>query len=115
MRNATLDSLRAIAALSVVIHHVVRDDTPIGKIGTTGVYLFFLISGYCIVLSLAKLGSRPIRSFLVRRAFRLYPVYWIAVLFAVCLSDTPIPGQVILGNLTMIQPALFIPHINGAF
>lgn len=115
MRNATLDSLRAIAALAVVTHHVVRDDTPIGKLGTIGVYLFFLISGYCIVLSLAKLGSRPIRSFLVRRAFRLYPMYWVAILFAVCLSDTPISGQVLLGNLTMIQPALFTPYINGAF
>jgi peptidoglycan/LPS O-acetylase OafA/YrhL len=114
-RSISIDCLRGVAALAVLVHHVIKDDHAIGNLGTAGVYLFFLISGYCIVLSLSNLGSRPIRNFLIRRFFRLYPIYWIAVFFAAFLSEDRIDAGQIAANLTMVQTALRVPDINGVF
>lgn len=47
--------------------------------GTTGVMLFFLVSGFVVPFSLER---RRARGFVVRRFFRLYPTLW------VCLSVT---------------------------
>jgi peptidoglycan/LPS O-acetylase OafA/YrhL len=114
-RNLTLDSLRALAAISVLVHHVFNTTTKIGDAGAIGVYLFFLISGYCIVLSLSNLGEQPIRGFLIRRLFRLYPVYWIAVIFAKVSAVAPVPWSNLLINLSMFQTAFRVPDINGVF
>ncbi|MDP1604359.1 MAG: acyltransferase [Legionella sp.] len=115
-RNLTIDSLRAIAALSVFAHHIGGGICgEMGSLGTAGVILFFLISGYCIVLSLKKTGTNPVRNFLIRRAFRLYPVYWAAVFLAAYATPETVSLHQLLGNLTMFQPALQIPHVNGVF
>lgn len=115
-RNLNIDSLRAVAALSVLTSHVLHLKAGIfGQISSIGVLLFFLISGYCIVLSLSTLGTRPILSFLIRRFFRLYPVYWIAVVFGTVMSTENISVHQFLGNLTMIQTALRIQDIVGVF
>ena len=122
-RNLTLDSLRAIAALTVLINHVLKKETSFLSPEVAGVLLFFLISGYCIVGSMNSLGQRPIREFLIRRFFRLYPVYWIAIAFVVGLTyfvkglnyPKPIPLGEFFANLTMFQTALGIPDLYGVF
>ena len=114
-RNLTIDSLRALAALLVLVHHVFNTTTKIGDAGSIGVYLFFLISGYCIVLSLSNLGEHPVRGFLIRRVFRLYPVYWIAVVFATVFAVEPVHWRDLLINLSMFQTAFRVRDINGVF
>lgn len=83
--------LRAIAALAVVVHHVGLTltsyyPTPLSSplmmlsgLGAAGVDLFFVISGYIIFRSTSKLESGPAsaKSFLQKRALRIYPTYWI--------------------------------------
>jgi peptidoglycan/LPS O-acetylase OafA/YrhL len=54
-RFEELDVLRGLAAVMVVVFHFTmgRNQADLGfKLGTTGVYLFFIISGFVILLSL---------------------------------------------------------------
>lgn len=56
--------------------------------GGTGVIVFFLVSGY--VITAAAETDNPV-SFLVRRAFRIYPLYIAAVLMQFYFMDGRIP------------------------
>ena len=44
--------------------------------GAIGVYIFFLISGFVISMSLNKID---VKTFIIRRIFRIYPVYIIGL------------------------------------
>ncbi len=71
MRRIDIDLLRSIAIISVVISHTMA--FPIGAIG---VQLFFFVSGY-LLAEFSKDFSR--RSFLIYRAFRLFPLAFLMV------------------------------------
>lgn len=85
-----LQAARAIAALSVAYFHsyvVVRGAFPesawqpipgLKAWGFLGVNFFFAISGFVICLVLSR-PSFTVRGFLTRRAFRLYPMYWVTL------------------------------------
>ena len=97
-----IDALRGVAALGVVLFHAVDQsknalpnnlfDYPVrlvqsaSSFGYIGVFLFFVISGFCIHLQWARAkaaGTEPdIRfgSFWKRRIRRLYPPYVLALL-----------------------------------
>ena len=99
-RLQSIDALRGIAALGVVLYHAVTQTASavpnnlfrwpvkllqfISSFGYMGVFLFFVISGFCIHLQWAK--SRATQqpqaiqfgSFWRRRIRRLYPPYLIA-------------------------------------
>ncbi|GAC1446628.1 MAG: acyltransferase [Pyrinomonadaceae bacterium] len=98
----SIDALRGIAALGVVVYHVVgvnpRFDmkNPLARVvevamlnafsyGYIGVFLFFVISGFCIHLQHAKAqaaNASPeinFKAFWKRRLWRLYPPYLIAL------------------------------------
>jgi peptidoglycan/LPS O-acetylase OafA/YrhL len=84
-----VQALRAVAALMVVVVHAYAVEstylpgrpwtTPFHILGTYGVDLFFVISGTVMLVSTATwFGERSAwRRFLVRRATRIYPPYWI--------------------------------------
>lgn len=99
-RLQSIDALRGIAALCVVLYHAVlqtQNAVPgnifqwpvkgvvfLSSLGYIGVFLFFVISGFCIHLQWAKsriTNPQPIRfgSFWKRRIRRLYPPYLIAI------------------------------------
>lgn len=106
--------LRGLAALLVVFYHT-RDSLSfsIGTIpnvgdflfsnGYIGVDLFFIISGFVIVLSTEKDSS--VFSFVLKRAFRIYPLYAFCLLSALYLSDQ-------VYSLGQIARALFIIQAN---
>ncbi len=102
-RIAHLDSLRGLAALVVVFHHCfvtfpmfwsvyqhpadtvlmrILGNTPLHLLwdGPEFVLVFFTLSGF--VLSLPFWGERPLtyRQFVIRRVFRIYPTYFVAVM-----------------------------------
>ncbi|MDX6475803.1 MAG: hypothetical protein QOH95_1314 [Gaiellaceae bacterium] len=88
-----LEGLRAVAALLVVFHHA-RTHRLWGVLeGWNGVTLFFVLSGFLITtLALREEdehGSLRWRAFVVRRGFRILPVYfaslalYAAVMFSV--------------------------------
>ena len=95
-RFALIDSMRALAALSVIVFHV-SYWFPVPGMGVwqylsqrnagppvTGVVLFFLISGFVLYRPFvqARLDGRPlpaIYSYAVRRVARIVPAYWLAL------------------------------------
>lgn len=86
-RRADIQWLRAIAAVSVVIWHSdlivkhvwpdveIADNAGYGLLGGFGVELFFMLSGYSISMQVERLKSP--REFLLTRALRIYPLYWL--------------------------------------
>lgn len=100
-RLTSIDALRGIAALAVVAYHAIGNPPrpPVTGLltliensvyavllfGYTGVYLFFVISGFCIHLQWAKSRSQDrafqidFKDFWSRRLYRLYPPYFFAL------------------------------------
>lgn len=127
-RLRELDALRGIAALMVMLYHyTVQYQELAGRpaaafslpAGRYGVYLFFVISGFVIFLTLNR--TKSFWDFVVSRFARLYPAYWtcIGVTFAVLLL-LPMPGlNVSAGdaawNLTMLQYWLQKPTVDGVY
>lgn len=94
VRSARVESLRALAALAVLVGHAlflatagqpsdsVKDRILIG--GGLGVFLFFTLSGYLLYLPFAR-GGVDLRRYARNRALRILPLYWavVAILYAV--------------------------------
>jgi peptidoglycan/LPS O-acetylase OafA/YrhL len=82
-----ITGLRAYAALMVILIHSggagLRDLGEIGNkianLGATGVYIFFVISGFCIANSLAHNPDK--KQFWLKRFWRIAPLY-----FCVCTA-----------------------------
>jgi len=87
-RLAWLDALRGFAALCVVFDHgsglLLQQARSLlyhwFDFGQYGVFVFFLVSGYIVPASLERKGS--VKSFWVSRAFRLYPMYLLALVLS---------------------------------
>jgi len=127
-----LDLLRLIAALGVVFFHYsfrgfAADDmsimpypllAPYAMYGNLGVELFFMISGFVILMTAA--GGR-LREFVVSRIVRLYPAFWICCTSTFVLTlligaprFSATPGQYLI-NLTMLSGFFGVPSIDGAY
>jgi peptidoglycan/LPS O-acetylase OafA/YrhL len=131
-RLVVLDALRGLAALTVFVSHSAeRVSSTLSQIihtwfdlGHFGVTLFFLCSGFIIPFSLERQNS--LSRFWISRIFRLYPLYWFTIGISVLLAFSESTGHsfaafvfangnMILGNLTMLQLFLGIPHIRGEY
>jgi exopolysaccharide production protein ExoZ len=87
---AYIQAARAFAALAVCVAHLTREFTlkfglpgflPFVHIGEAGVDVFFVISGFVIVVSSSSLFNdtpHGARTFMVRRLVRIVPLYWFA-------------------------------------
>jgi exopolysaccharide production protein ExoZ len=88
---------RALAALAVAYFHsnMLFDGWPkdaaifaipgLKEHGYLGVNFFFAISGYVIASVCNKPGFSP-REFVIKRLFRLYPVYWLVIVLTILLK-----------------------------
>lgn len=133
-RFQLLDYLRFLAAVMVVLMHYLVNGIANGKVtslspnewaigwakyGYLGVSLFFLISGFVITKSA---HGKSARQFVVGRAVRLYPAFWVALAFTSTIawflargtSMEITPGQ-IAANLTMVATELGQPPVDGAY
>ncbi|MFG0255085.1 MAG: acyltransferase family protein [Rhodopirellula sp. JB053] len=119
-RITELDSLRAMAAINLVLFHfthvyVVKFgfSSPLGgewPFGAYGVMLFFILSGFVNSMSLMRRGKS--KDFLAARLIRIVPLFYIAIVanLLICqmepLSGTPITTAQFLANLTLM-PRVF--------
>jgi exopolysaccharide production protein ExoZ len=113
--------LRAVAALMVVFHHSLIQLPWIGRyyqtsIGAHGVDLFFVISGFVMVLTTH--GKEVTRAeFMRRRIVRVVPLYWALTLFTVlCVIVAPsLFRTTSIEPWHVVQSLLFIPHLSPSF
>lgn len=132
-RLMVLDGLRFVAAAAVVAYHLAGRQTSawgpdqverLGDVprwtsyGSLGPELFFVISGFVVLLTA---WGRPTARLVASRLARLYPAYWAGVLLTGGLllvlwpdGKDVTPTQVLL-NLTMVQSALGVPHVDGVY
>lgn len=124
-RILILDALRGIAALWVVLFHFTLSrpqEQLFFKFGTTGVDLFFMISGFVIFMSVQNI--KTIQAFAIIRFCRLYPTYLAAVTFTFALivakylfqnNVESINFLQYLANLTMFQFYFRIADLDGPY
>lgn len=118
-RIDTVQTLRAIAALSVCLAHALGDIktrvfgvelVPGYYLGAAGVDLFFVVSGFVMTFSTRELGSdrSAWAPFLLRRWIRVAPLYWLATaVYAAMLVTQGKPELLQPGRL--LGSALFWP------
>ncbi len=101
-----LDGLRAVLALYVVVYHAwigIFIPKPVGvshyfvplAFGRYAVCFFIILSGFCLMLPTLKHNfrlSKGIWHFIQRRAWRILPPYYFALLLSV-LTDLPVNGM----------------------
>jgi peptidoglycan/LPS O-acetylase OafA/YrhL len=137
-RLGMLDVLRFVAAFAVIGFHFVARDSPawggpvpsevsgVGQwaaYGRLGVPLFFVISGFVILMSS---WGKDVPTFAASRVGRLYPAYWVSVVLSVAISfvlwpayatffgGQESPSDAVL-NLTMVQQAFGAESVSGVY
>jgi exopolysaccharide production protein ExoZ len=113
--------LRGVAALMVVWHHAAGQIQGMSalvpwRFGTSGVDLFFVISGFIMVVTTSGTGMRP-TEFWRRRIVRVVPLYWLLTLLmvAVALIAPTLFKTLKVAPATLLQSLLFIPHFSQSF
>ncbi|WP_314376351.1 acyltransferase [Sphingomonas paucimobilis] len=110
-RLAGIEALRGIAAIAVLLCHAAAHvdlafDTPVLRAmmrpGHNGVDLFFVLSGFLLLLIHRRDIGRPrsVTRYAWRRVMRIYPVYWLALACTIAVTlagghGWPAPGRVI--------------------
>lgn len=113
-----LDSVRAVAALVVVFSHIELQKQEFGlanirpvikNFGSIGVTIFFVLSGFLITYLLfqehSSKGKIKITSFYFRRILRIWPLYFVVLLFGVFIY----PGNV--DTAAVWLSVFFLPNI----
>lgn len=99
MRLRSIQVLRAVAATSVLLLHATRNGGPAFSVGAAGVDLFFVISGF-IMAKVA--GGRCALDFLSQRLWRIYPIWWLAVLARLCfVGHSDLTASRLLASITL--------------
>jgi len=106
-RGYTADNLTVLPYLSIA---------PVTRYGYLGVNLFFLISGFVILMT-ASSGSA--RYFVISRVVRLYPAFWVCctLTFLVMLvagKQAPTFRQYLI-NMTMLSGFVGVPSIDAVY
>jgi peptidoglycan/LPS O-acetylase OafA/YrhL len=131
-RIASLQILRATAALLVLFQHATDVFAPMaspggmafrrsfGPFGSSGVDLFFVISGFVIAHNISSTRSTAPHLFLLGRMIRILPLFWLmSAIFAVQILSTGVAIAPaiwintltlipITGNPNFIYPLLFV-------
>jgi exopolysaccharide production protein ExoZ len=80
-RIYTIQYLRALAALAVLVHHLAFGAGDWFPVGSFGVDIFFVISGFIMVAMTANKG-RGVGQFVIDRVARIVPTYWFVTLLS---------------------------------
>jgi peptidoglycan/LPS O-acetylase OafA/YrhL len=135
-RLVGLDGIRGIAALAVVFHHCYLLAFP-GYPAITGpwwagwliyghfsVVVFIVLSGFSLAVSPVRAGWRLDKTkFAKRRAWRILPPYWAALVFSLMIAWAVIPqpgeaaptGKSVVAYGLLLQDIVGSPSPNGAF
>lgn len=136
IRFYEIDLLRFIAALSVVLFHYtyfgykVSGYSPVSypeigqltRYGSLGVPLFFMISGFVVLMSAQ---GKTIKQFFLSRVTRLYPAFWAACTLTFIVETSVGRGPATsslhsgiiqyLYNMTMFHEFIGVQAVDGAY
>ncbi len=138
MKSVTLDVIRGVAAMLIVLFHFTyayNDNAAnAGEYATdwgwsvpwgyAAVATFFMLSGYLAARVLAVAGERrkerSPKSFVWHKLKRFYPTYWIAmtltaVVLALFFAEEAPTFVGWAANLTMVSQLMRIPFVDGAY
>lgn len=114
----SIQYLRGIAALLVVFHHFTvlyrrhgsHGDIALPQIGSAGVDIFFVISGFIMIYIMTKRDLTP-WSFWKDRCIRIIPVYWFysAVMISIAIMLPSVLKTSVFDYEHSIKSLLFIP------
>jgi peptidoglycan/LPS O-acetylase OafA/YrhL len=133
-----LDGVRGAAAMFVVAHHMwlavwpafPRDTGPwwLGPLlyGHLAVAVFIVVSGFSLALAPLRNGGRlpgGVRRFIRRRAWRILPAYWVALVLSTVVAATLLHSVTGTGAIAkslavhglLVQDAIGSQAPNGAF
>ena len=123
-RVETIDVFRGIAILMVVLFHftarlpayalnITEGAPPPVFFGWVGVYFFFIISGYCIFMTLERSATAGV--FLARRFSRIYPAFVAAVLLLFIFGLVAYIPSVPEAKFHVVAPSLLDVVMNLFF
>ncbi|MEO1660027.1 MAG: acyltransferase [Pseudomonadota bacterium] len=121
LKLESLQILRAIAALAVVLFHLgIGWDINFGlaqtnpfEVGANGVDMFFVISGF--IICYASVGTQSSIEFLKKRAFRILPLYYALTLglFLIAIITPQLLNSTEANVWHLIKSFTFIPYENS--
>lgn len=117
-----IQMLRGLAASMVVVHHYVASQAERGvdlgrwwhEFGGSGVDIFFVISGFIMMITQSDASGQraySARTFLVRRLLRIAPLYWVLTALAfglASLAGAAVNTQIPLEKFLLSM--LFLPY-----
>src|SRR3984957_13585875 len=115
-RTIELDFVRGIAIIAVMGFHFHSVNTgysfipvieyPLKNFGREGVNLFFTLSGFLVggllLKQYSQTGRIDARRFIIRRIFKIWPAYYVLILFHVFAGRHP-TDTFLIQNLTHLQ------------
>lgn len=119
--NYSIEQYRGLCALLVLLTHAVGDPKLLVDnfswplfmqymgAGYLSVMVFFCMSGY--VIGITSSSSFSIKSYLKKRALRLYPIYIISIVICIIVAGR-VSLTVLLGNLLFLQNGLPYYHFK---
>lgn len=126
-----LTPLRFFLSLFVVLFHVPQfcknqgfpffDDWSVFHKGSEAVYMFFSLSGFLIIRQLyiekKETNTLALKSFYIRRILRIFPLYYLVLLFGLCYYHIILPwaGYAFENNYNLVEGILlavfFLPNV----
>ncbi len=122
MRIPSLDGLRAVSMLLVLVAHLAgTQHAPdlawvriFGDVGNLGVRVFFVISGFLMTVLLElefdRTGRIALAGFLRRRAFRILPAFGV---YAGCVAMMAATGMLTVRRRDLIMAATFTMNYDA--
>jgi len=118
----SLDGLRAIAVLLVLLSHLSNADLHLlpllsfSGVGKVGVWLFFVLSSFLLTLQFLNkkeeslLSAKLWLNYLIRRFFRIYPLFTVVMLVSYALSGS---GYSNMGGVNDLASRLSLQAAKG--
>lgn len=117
-RLYNLDYLRGIAAFSIMIYHycsysfgnIFDSASLLGRLGTYGVSIFYILSGLTLYLVYEKRFN--LLEFCIKRIFRIFPLLWLAIIGTIVVTGYIPNFKGLFLNITglfgFIKPAAYV-------
>jgi peptidoglycan/LPS O-acetylase OafA/YrhL len=106
-----IDGLRGLCAIAVMIYHFYFwNGINALQVGTFGVYMFFVISGFSMwyVYSRCSFDARGMRTFFIARFARLFPLFAVITVGYMCL-------RISSGSFNSLTMAFYTNTLNLTF